>query len=87
MSNINQTTVKEKFLICIEPTNKKLFILHRNYPSCLIEITNDFPTRFIVQDLYDDMDNPNDILNMPFVQEAKEFYKTHATKALNLNKN
>ena len=77
--------VNPKFLLCIDAQNKELYILHREYPSCLIHVVQDTPVRFVVQDLYDDMDNPNDILNMTFVQEAKDFYSTTALKTLNNN--
>lgn len=68
----------QKFLLSIDPVNKELFILHREYPACLIEVRQETPLRFIVQDLFDDMDDPNEILNMSFVQEAKDFFRDYA---------
>lgn len=71
MSNLPPMT---KFLLCPDDENKELYILHREYPSCLIWIKQETPVSFVVQDLYDEMENVNDILEMSFVQEAKDFF-------------
>jgi len=77
--------IDPKFLISINPKDNQLYILHRQWPSCLIWVKQEIPMRFIVQDLYDDMENPADILNMPFVEEAKLFFKKYAEKNLDNN--
>lgn len=77
--------VKPKFLFCPDPVNKELYILHRNYPSCLIHVKQELTTRFIIVDLYDEVENEADILLMPFVQEAKEFFRKQINK--NMHKN
>lgn len=64
----------KKFLIAIDHKENELYILHREFPACLIHVKQETPLRFIVMDLFDDMENPNDILNMPFVEEAKRFF-------------
>jgi transcriptional regulator with XRE-family HTH domain len=74
-----------KFLFSIDPISKELYILHRAFPSCLIHVKQETPVRFIVLDLYDEVENPNDILNMPFVQEAKNFYKKYAESIMPSN--
>lgn len=71
---IEDEFIQPKFLLAPDPESKQLYILHRHYPSCLIQVTNHPEPRFIVADLYDDMDNPHDILNMPFVEDAKTFF-------------
>lgn len=63
-----------EFLMCPDPAAKELYILHRNEPVCLIHVVQSTPIRFVVQELYTEMDNPDDILNMPFVQRAKDFF-------------
>lgn len=73
------TKTEPKFLFSIDPTNRELYILHRQYPSCLIWVKQETPVRFIIQDLYEDMpDDEFDTLPiMPFVQEAKDFFKQY----------
>lgn len=73
-----------KFLMCPDPEAGELYILHREFPACLIWVKQETPARFIVLDLYDDLKDPNDILTMPFVQEAKDFF-TDYVKKQNLN--
>ncbi len=85
MINAKIDGVKPKFLMSVDKENKQLYILHRNYPSCLIWIKQETPARFIILDLYDDVDNPADILNMPFVEEAKEFYRNHVIDSMDKN--
>lgn len=67
----------KKFLIAIDHEDQELYILHREFPACLIHIRQEIPVRFIVMDLYDDIDDPNEILQMDFVEEAKMFYKNY----------
>lgn len=74
-----------KFMLAIDIAHNELYILHRQFPSCLIWIKQETPVRFIVQDLYDEVQNPSDILGMPFVEEAKLFYRTYAEKFLDKN--
>lgn len=77
--------IHPKFMMVVDPANNELYILHRQYPSCLIHVKQEIPMRFIVQDLYDDMDNPADILAMPFVEEAKTFFREYSEKNMGQN--
>lgn len=77
--------ITPKFLVCIDKEENQMYILHRLYPACLIQVTQETPVRFVVQDLYDDMDNPEDILTMGFVQEAKDFFKKIVEDGMDLN--
>lgn len=77
--------ITPKFLLSMDFANSELYILHRQWPSCLIWIKQETPVRFIVQDLYDDIENPSDILAMPFVEEAKAFYRNYAENFLDKN--
>lgn len=74
-----------KFMLAIDFQRNELYILHRQFPSCLIQIKQEIPVRFIVQDLYDEVPNPSDILGMPFVEEAKAFYRTYAENFMDKN--
>lgn len=77
--------IHPKFMMVVDPVNNELYILHRQYPSCLIQVKQEIPMRFIVQDLYDDMDNPAYILTMPFVEEAKKFFRKYSEKNMGEN--
>lgn len=74
-----------KFLLCIDRKENEMFILHREYPACLIQVVQETPVRFVVQDLYDEMEDPNDILKMPFVQEAKNYFNDLVKDGMDLN--
>ena len=84
---INATVegVEPKFLFCPDHKNNELYILHRNFPSCLIWVKQEMPVRFIILDLYDDLENEADILNMPFIQEAKEFFSQMVENSMDKN--
>jgi len=69
---------KDTFLLSVDPINNELYILHRNFPACLIWVKQEIPMRFVIQDLYDEVENNNEILNMPFVQAAKDFFKKYS---------
>ncbi len=77
-SPVDDQMIEPKFMLVVDHENNELYILHRQYPSCLIQVVQETPMRFVIQDLYDDMDNPADILNMSFVEEAKEYFRKYA---------
>lgn len=83
---INDTTeLQPKFMLTVDPEKNELYILHRQFPACLIHVVQELPARFIVEDLYDDMENPADILNMPFVEDAKKFWRNYSESILDKN--
>lgn len=71
--------LQPKFMFTVDHANNELYILHRQFPACLMQIKQETPVRFIIQDLYDEMENPADILNMPFVEEAKAFWRDYGS--------
>lgn len=79
---MNKISIYPKFMFTIDPINDELYILHRHWPSCLIQIKQETPIRFVIQDLYDEMDNPEDILNMPFTEEAKAYFRKYSESIL-----
>ncbi len=74
-----------KFLLCPDEETKELYILHREYPACLILVKQETPIRFIVMDLFDDVKDEHSILEMPFVQEAKDYFKNYVINSLDIN--
>lgn len=84
-AKIPDAQISPKFLLAIDNANSELYILHRHWPSCLIWVKQENPVRFIVQDLYDELDNRADILNMSFIEEAKAFFRENAESFLDHN--
>lgn len=84
-AKIPDVQISPKFLLAIDNANSELYILHRHWPSCLIWVKQETPVSFIVQDLYDEVENETDILNMPFVEEAKAFFRQNAESFLDHN--
>lgn len=82
---VNDEHIHPKFMMVVDPENNELYILHRQFPSCLIHVKQEIPVQFIVQDLYDDMDNPADIFTMPFVEEAKKYFREYSENSLDKN--
>jgi hypothetical protein len=74
-----------KFLLCPDHVGKELYILHREFPACLIWVKQEAPVRFIVMDLFDVMEDTDTILEMDFVQEAKDFFKDYIENSLDKN--
>ena len=74
-----------KFLLCPDHVGNELYILHREFPACLIWVKQETPVRFIVMDLYDDMEDTNDILQMDFVQDAKDFFNNYIANSIDKN--
>lgn len=82
---MSATPPMTKFLLCPDEENHELYILHREFPACLIWIKQETPLTFIIQDLYDEVENTNDILQMPFVQEAKYFFNRFVENSTDKN--
>lgn len=74
-----------KFLFCPDEIGQELYLLHREFPACLIWIKQETPVRFIVMDLYDDVEDVDSILTMPFVQDAKDFFNRMTENSLDKN--
>lgn len=64
----------EKFLLCPDEGKKQLYILHREFPACLILVVQTVPVMFKIVDLYDDIDE-GDLATHPFLEEAKAFWR------------
>lgn len=74
----------KKFLLAVDRENNDLFILHREFPACLIQIIQTTPVTFRVVDLYDDIAD-HELLKHPFFEEAKTFWREVGNKSLDKN--
>lgn len=75
-----------QFLIAVDKDTKQVYILHRYFPSCLIWVKQETPIRFIIMDWYEEGEPDLDaILQMPFVQQAKDFFFEQYNDSLDLN--
>lgn len=74
----------KKFLLAVDQENNELFILHREFPACLIQIVQTTPVTFRIVDLYDDIDDDS-LVNHPFFDEAKKFWKDIGSKSFDKN--
>lgn len=72
------------FLLCPDPKTMQLFILHRNYPACLIEVVQTTPVSFKIVDLYD-FCTDEEIAQSKVYDKVKEFYKAYVEQNQNLN--
>lgn len=73
-----------KFLLCVDKKEKEIYILHRESPLCLIWVKQEIPMRFVLYETYEQVDAER-IMLMPFVQEAKDFFKAQAEDSFNDN--
>lgn len=72
--HIDDEFIKPKFLVSVDKETQNIYILHRHFPSCLVHVNFESgQPRLIIADLYDDIENPHDILNMPWVDELYDF--------------
>lgn len=74
----------KKFLFAVDQENRELFILHREFPACLIEVIQTTPVTFRIVDLYDDIAE-SDLLKRPFLDDAKAFWRQHGEKMFDSN--
>ena len=71
--------MSKKFLFAPDEDSGTLYILHRAFPACLIQVIQTTPATFRIVDLYDEIDE-NTLLVHPFLEDAKKFYKEKADK-------
>lgn len=65
--------LQESFLPCVNKSTSQLFILHRKYPACLMEVIQSTPMTFRIVDLYDKDIDEDQLLVHPFIEQAKEY--------------
>jgi hypothetical protein len=73
-----------KFLFAPDHEGKELYILHREFPACLIQVIQSTPVTFRIVDLYDEI-NQDELLRHPFLEDAKKFWREHGAKLFDKN--
>ena len=71
-----------KFLLCVDKENKELYVLHREFPACLIYVEqNKTPVNFVVFDLYeeDEKKSIEILISEEFKKELRTFFINQAT--------
>lgn len=71
-----------KFLLCVDKENKELYVLHREFPACLIYVEqNKTPVNFVVFDLYeeDEKKSIEILISEEFKKELRTFFISQAT--------
>ena len=71
-----------KFLLCVDKENKELYVLHREFPACLIYVEqNKTPVNFVVFDLYeeDEKKSIEILISEEFKKELRTFFIAQAT--------
>lgn len=72
----NRDNHKGKFLFAPDHETNELYILHRHYPACLIQVIQTLPVTFRIVDLYDEIEESL-LVTHPFMGQAKAFWKNH----------
>lgn len=78
-----KTAVKiTKFLLCVDKDNNELYVLHREFPACLIYVEQTkTPVNFVVFDLFeDDQEKSIKVLTSDdFKKELRTYFIKQAT--------
>ena len=66
-----------RFLLSLNKESKELYILHREYPRCLIYIEPTTPVNFIVIDFFEDSKDEKAIeilVSVDFKKDLKDYF-------------
>lgn len=77
-----------KFLLCVDKEENELYILHREFPSCLIYVEQTTPINFVVLDLYEDISEGEAaklLMDESFKTELNAFFQKQAFNFKDLN--
>lgn len=75
-----------RFLLTLNKDARELYILHREYPRCLIYVEQTVPMNFIVVDFFEDEDNTDESISILTSTEFKDDLKQYvASQAFNFN--
>lgn len=77
-------TTQPRFMLCPDKETGQLYILHRDFPACLIQVIQTTPVTFKVVDIYDTIDE-EELAIHPFMNEAKEFFRAQINNPEDLN--
>lgn len=79
-----QSAGLDKFLMAPNSSGDQLYILHRQYPACLIQVIPTTPATFRIVDLYDKIEE-EELVTHPFMEDAKNFWRQYGEKSNNTN--
>lgn len=71
----SKESLEPKFLMSADFKSGNAYILHRQYPACLIEVVQTTPATFKIVDLYEDNVSEEELVTHPFLEEAKIFMR------------
>ncbi|MFC2114066.1 hypothetical protein ACFLRI_01810 [Bacteroidota bacterium] len=64
----------QKFSLIVNEVNEEMYILHREFPSCLVHVERTTPNKFKLIKLYEDIEE-SEVFNHPFFEEMKAFFR------------
>lgn len=67
---------RPKFILCPDEKTGSLYILHRDFPECLIEVIQTIPVTFEIKDIYA-LSSEHEIYKFEVLQQAKQFFHDH----------
>ena len=70
----------KRFLLCVDGEDKDVYILHREFPRCLIYVEQKTPLNFVVFDFFEDDQNEKKAIEIltsdKFKKDLKNFFIT-----------
>lgn len=65
-----------RFLMCVDSESKELYILHREYPRCLIYVEQTTPINFVVLDYFEENaeEGVKQLIQPSFKQDLKDYF-------------
>lgn len=61
-----------RFLLAMDKEEKELYILHREFPRCLVHVERSTPLNFVVFDLFEDGLSDNEAVELLTKKELKK---------------
>lgn len=78
-----------RFLLALNKEERDLYILHREYPRCLIYVEPTTPVNFVVFDLFEPVEETEEITEIltsnEFKQDLKKFFFAQSFNFEDLN--
>jgi transcriptional regulator with XRE-family HTH domain len=72
------------FLMVPDPEKNELYILHREYPTCLIHVVQTVPVSFHIADFYD-FCTEEEIAKANLMEKVQKFYREYVERNQDLN--
>lgn len=87
--NDRVTVENTRFLLTLNKAEKELYILHREYPRCLIYVEQTTPLNFIVVDFFEDDSKKEEsiqiLISEEFKQDLREYFVSQSITPEELN--